>query len=512
MEDAEDYELEEYEKSYPQYDDMNYDDLSSNFDELTNRLQSEVKYGSDPLVATDLNNELSYVKKLMDERRTAELVDSEVIINMLKESALGLEASKRAFKEGKEGTVNILGPSGSTTVPGVEFVEDPNNLLPDVMDAFDESFNADWVDIEDRLGKLKKFSTVERKRDFENQVERVHAVTRVIQTKEKLVLDPRDRNVRELIKRSSVRTLKDGTEVIMFRSEQGINKSGTQIMKRGKTSVPTYSKDSVALREYKELVRKIRENPPDSDVRITSEESVHGSVEGIQPSDLNEFSDEEYAERENIQLIDLGDNLGNINGLTMQENNELRGVLNPPEGSDLRSRIGPTGALQIQADYFNEAIGETVDRVGNAKGVTEYNALIERIEGLKEARDRTLEQRVLEETKEEQLEDISRLRRFVKWLGKEKVGLTGVAVSVAGLITTLLVHARGAIVGTAKATSRVAKALANLAKKAGPVLVPVLNAVATALSWGAKGIAWLASHLWVLAIAAALIVYNYYTK
>ena len=100
----------------------------------------------------------------------------------------------------------------------------------------------------------------------------------------------------------------------------------------------------------------------------------------------------------------------------------------------------------------------------------------------------------------------------MKWLGKEKVGLTGVAVSAAGLITTLLVHARGAIVGTAKATSRVAKALANLAKKAGPVLVPVLNAVATALSWGAKGIAWLASHLWVLAIAAALIVYNYYTK
>ena len=445
MEDAEDYELEEYEKGYPQYDDMNYRDLLSNFNDLTNRLQSEVKYGSDPLAATDLNSELNYVKKRMEEPS-----DPKIIIDMLKETALGLEASERALREAKEGMVNILGPSGSTTVPGVKFVEDPNNLLPDVLDAFDESFDANWDDIEDRLSKLKKFSTVERKRDFENQVERVQAVTRVIQTKEKLVLNPRDRNVRELIKRSSVRTLKDGTEVIMFRSEQGINKSGTQIMKRGKTSVPTYSKDSVALREYKELVRKIRESPPDSNVRITSEESVHGSVEDIQPSDLNEISDEEYAEHENIQLIDLGDNLGNIKGLTMQENNELRGVLNPPEGSDLRSRIGPTGALQIQADYFNEAIGETVDRVSDAKGVTEYNALIERIEGLKEARDTTLKQRALEETKEEQLNDISRLRKFVKWLGKEKVGLTGIAVSTASLITALLIHARGAIIGTAK--------------------------------------------------------------
>jgi hypothetical protein len=147
MDDAEDYELEE-QKSYPQYDDISYHDLLSNIDELTNRLQSEVKYGSDPLVATDLNNELSYVKDLMVTRWTEEHSES--------------------FTEGEEGTVNILGPSGSTTVPGVEFVEDPNNLLPDVLDAFDESFDADWVDIEDRLSKLKKFSTVERKRDFGN--------------------------------------------------------------------------------------------------------------------------------------------------------------------------------------------------------------------------------------------------------------------------------------------------------------------------------------------------------
>jgi hypothetical protein len=431
---------------------------------------------------------------------------------MMKEAASGLRVSVATFTAGEEGTVNISGPSGSTTIPGVEFVEDSNNLLPDVVDAFDESFNANWDDIEDRLSKLKKFSTAEKKRDFENQVERVQAVTRVIQTKEKVVLNPRNKYVRELIKRSSVRTLKDGTEVLMFRSEQGINKSGTQIMKRGKTSIPVYSKDSPALREYRELVKKIKEEPEDSNVRITSEESVYGSVEGIQPSNLNEFSDEEYAARENIQLIDLGDNLGNIKGLTMQENNELRGVLSPPEGSDLESRIGPTGALQIQADYFNDAIGETADRINDVQGVTEYNALIERIEGLREARDRTLKQRALEETREEQLNDISRLRRFVDWFGKEKVGLTGVAVSVAGLITTLLVNARGALASTAKATSRVAKALATIAKKGASILVPVLNAIATALSWGAKGIAWLASHLWVLAVAAALVVYNYYAN
>ena len=480
MEDAEDYELEEEQKTYPQYDDMNYDDLSSNFDELTNRLQSEVKYGSDPLVATDLNSELSYVKKLMEERGTAQTT----------------------FTEGEEGTVNISGPSGSTTVPSADFAEDPNNLLPDVLDAFDESFDANWDDIEDRLSKLKKFSedrlTEKKKRDFENQVERVQAVSKVIQSKEKIVLNPRNKNVRELIKRSSVRTLNDGTEVLMFRSEQGINKNGTQIMKRGKTNIPTYSKNSPALREYRELVRKIKE---DQTTDIHNESVTTGAA-------LNNPIDEDNT-FENIELIDVRVTRDDIPGLTPTENRELRGVLDPTDTMDLESRTGDDGALQKQLEYFQDTINKTMELRDKTDDPEEFINLEERIVALREARDRTVMQKELEEGRQAQEEDISRFRKFVKWLGKEKVGLTGVAVSTAGLITALLIHARGAIIGTAKATSKVAKALANLAKKAGPILVPILNAITTALSWGAKGVAWLASHLWVLAVAAALLVYDY---
>ncbi|CAB4006109.1 Hypothetical predicted protein [Paramuricea clavata] len=417
-------------------------------------------YGDDPIVLTDLKSELDYVKNLMERR----------------------EIEETTFTEGNDGTVNISGPSGSTTTPGVDFVEDPNNVLPDVLDAFNESFDADWDEIEARLEKLNKISTENKKRDFENQVERVQAVTRVIKGKEGLILDPRNRYVRELIKRSSVRTLRDGTEVLVFRSEQGIDKSGTQIFKRGKTSKLVYSKNSTALREYKELIKKIKEVP-------TNPDNIIGSDEDTREEPQFDSSDEEYADRENIELIDISARLGDLPGLTMQENNELRGVLNPPDGSSIEGRTGPNGALQIQADYFNEAINETVKQAGSVEGVTEYNALIERIDSLKEARDRTLEQRVVEEAREAQLEDISRLRKFIDWVGKEKVGLVGIAVSTASLITALLIHARGAIVKTVKTTGMVAKALANLAKKAGPILVPILNAVATALSWGAKGIA-----------------------
>jgi hypothetical protein len=270
-----DIELEEMRERYPQYDDMSYHDLLSNFDELTNRLQREIKYDSDPLAVTDINRKLNYVKKRMEERGT----------------------TQTTFTEGEEGTVNITGPSGSTSIPSINFVEDPNDLLPDELDAFNDSFDANWDDIEDCLSKLKKFSedclTAEKKRDFENQVERVQAVTRVVQLKEKI--DPRNKNVRELIKRSSVKTLNDGTEVLMFRSERGINKSGTQIIKRGKTSISTYSKNSTALREYKELVRKIKEEPSTSTQAYTNE-AFEGDDESVttvvdRGAALNDFDD-----------------------------------------------------------------------------------------------------------------------------------------------------------------------------------------------------------------------------
>ena len=278
--------------------------------------------------------------------------------------------------------INISGPSGSTTVPSVDFVEDPNNLLPDVLDVYDESFNANWDDIEARLDKLKKFSedhlTEKKKRDFENQVERVQAVTKVIQTKEKLVLNPRNKNVRELIKRSSVRTLNDGTEVLMFRSEQGVNKSGTQIMKRGKTSVPTYSKNSIALREYKELVRKIREDQS-TDTEFRTEEDTSSETTVVnQGADLNNFNDE-YNTFEDIELIDVRVTRDDIPGLTPTENRELRGVINPTDVMDLESRTGDDGALQKQLEYFQDTINKTMELRDETDDTEEFLNLEERI-------------------------------------------------------------------------------------------------------------------------------------
>jgi hypothetical protein len=197
-----------------------------------------------------------------------------------------------------------------------------------------------------------------------------------------------------------------------------------------------------------------------------------------------------------------------IPGLTPEENAELRGVLNPTDTMDWESRLGENGALQKQIEFFQDSINKTMELRDEMDDTEEFIVLEERIVALREARDRTVMQKELEEGRQAQEEVISRFHNFAKWAKANMVDPAGLTLSTAVLITALLIHARGAIVGAAMATGKVAKALANVAKTGSPVLVPVLNAIATVLSRGAKGISWLTSHIWVLVVAVSLLVYD----
>jgi hypothetical protein len=135
-----------------------------------------------------------------------------------------------SFTSGDDGkTVTIPGAGGSkTTASGVEFVEqekDLDTVSYEVLDAFDESFDTDQDDILNRLANIKNRNQI----NFNDQVERVYAVTKLIEKKEKITLNPQSRSVRELVNRSSVKTLKDGVDVLYFRSKKGMEKSGLQI-------------------------------------------------------------------------------------------------------------------------------------------------------------------------------------------------------------------------------------------------------------------------------------------
>ena len=76
-----------------------------------------------------------------------------------------------------------------------------------------------------------------------------------------------------------------------------------------------------------------------------------------------------------------------------------------------------------------------------------------------------LDGKVLEETRHQQEEDISRLQQFKEWAKENLVGLSAFAISVAGIITTIVIGAQKDIVKGAQATAKFAKAVYKLGKK-----------------------------------------------
>ena len=100
--------------------------------------------------------------------------------------------------------------------------------------------------------------------------------------------------------------------------------------------------------------------------------------------------------------------------------------------------------------------------------------------------------------------DISRFRRFSKWAKENLLGLSAVAISAAGIITTIVIAGRFVIEAGARGTKKFAKALAEVGKKVAPVLGAALSVIGSVLSLTAKGLDWVSKHLWSLAL---LIVY-----
>ena len=90
--------------------------------------------------------------------------------------------------------------------------------------------------------------------------------------------------------------------------------------------------------------------------------------------------------------------------------------------------------------------------------------------------------------KEAENNDLTRFERFKEWAKKNLGGISVVAISVAGIVTTIVVGARNVVKRGARATSKFAKALKKLAEKATPVLGALLNLAAKVLTLGAKAV------------------------
>ena len=101
-----------------------------------------------------------------------------------------------------------------------------------------------------------------------------------------------------------------------------------------------------------------------------------------------------------------------------------------------------------------------------------------------------------------------RFEKFKKWAKMNLGGISAVAISIAGIITTIVMGAKTVIKGGARATSKFAKTLAKLAEKAGPVLGALFNFAAGLFKLGAKAVGFLSENLWILAVLIAYALYD----
>ena len=104
--------------------------------------------------------------------------------------------------------------------------------------------------------------------------------------------------------------------------------------------------------------------------------------------------------------------------------------------------------------------------------------------------------------------DLTRFERFKKWTKENITGVSAVAISVAGIVTAVVMSGRSAVKKGAKAVGQFGKALANLAKKAGPAIATILNVLAQVLTWGAKALEFLSRNLWIVALLLTYLVYD----
>ena len=83
--------------------------------------------------------------------------------------------------------------------------------------------------------------------------------------------------------------------------------------------------------------------------------------------------------------------------MSLEENRELEGVLNPSKTIDMSTR---SQFLEVQEDHYNEKLKKTIEKRDNAGDPAEFIELEERVIGLREARDLTIRQKRLEEVRE----------------------------------------------------------------------------------------------------------------
>ena len=278
------------------------------------------------------------------------------------------------------------------------------------------------------------------------------------------------------------------------------------IVQKGKKLVYTEDVKKLAkVTEFKELAKNaelehkktpaafIEETLPDVSVSTDLEQSVlRNSIEN-----LEHFIDDKDAEIEANSVTLDREKIREFRGITKTADHNL-----------------DNGGLKAQETYFRD-LAKAEPNVLKKKLYEEMaDVCVLKADEIRLRRNERPESLAVQSMVEEEAQqnDLTRFERFKQWAKKNIGGISVVAISVAGIITTIVMGARNVIKKGAQATSKFAKALAKVGEKVAPIIGGLLNLAAKLLTLSADAVGFLAKNLWLLAVGIAYVLYEKYKK
>ena len=113
---------------------------------------------------------------------------------------------------------------------------------------------------------------------------------------------------------------------------------------------------------------------------------------------------------------------------------------------------------------------------------------------------------------ETDVNDLTRFEKFKKWARENVVGVSAIAISIAGIVTAAVMGARSVVKKGGEALGKFAKGVSKVFKKLGPLFSALGTLLSKMLLVGSQGLLWLSQNLWVLFLIIASIVYNEYRR
>ena len=254
------------------------------------------------------------------------------------------------------------------------------------------------------------------------------------------------------------------------------------IVQKGKKLVSTEDVKKLAkVTEFKELVENaelehkktpaafIEETLPDVPVSTDLEQSVlRNSIEN-----LEHFIDDKVAEIEANSVTLDREKIREFHGITKTADHNL-----------------DNGGLKAQEIYFRD-LAKAEQNVLKKKLYEEMaEVCVLKADEIRLRRNERPESTAVQSMVEEEAQQngLTRFERFKQWAKKNIGGISVVAISVAGIITTIVVGARTVIKKGAQATSKFARALAKVGEKVAPIIGGLLNLAAKLLTLSADAV------------------------